>query len=325
MLMPVIIRKVEFPAHAQFQSYEDWQRWYLDLNAGQLLPNTEIWVGKNLAMKINSLGCKGEEIDPSLPTAAFFGCSTTFGVGSICDSWPQRVRLDGAQLLNCGVEGWNMQKCLNWYQQIQKKVNLSAVVVYVGWHNLVYNRHDEQYWNAILSQFRGPHLTAFCSIATSLIDECRTKGVTSLLRAHPNSKTHLNYFEDNGRSLEQDYFNFWGDMEPKLEYIAAILDQIRRYNDFLKNFCQAHGHVFIDFESLLKPASYEHIPDEFFDVCHFRPGIYPKIADFVSQTLQEPYRQYCLAHPRAPAQGVVVPANQKLEFDDLRKNVYPLW
>lgn len=323
--MPLIIRKVEFPANARFQSYADWQRWYLDNNTGLLIPNTEVWVGKNLAIKINSLGCKGEEIDPSLPTAAFFGCSTTFGVGSTCDSWPRRVRLDGMQVLNCGVEGWNIQWCLNWWFRIQKMVKLSVAIVYVGWHNIIYDRTDEAYWEAMLSQFQGPYPFAFCSLATCLLDECRTKGVTPLLRTEPHRSEHANYFEDNGRSLEKEYFNFWGNIEPSIENVVTILDNVHRYNDFLKKFCKAKGHLFIDFESLLKPASYEHIPDEFFDVCHFRPTVYPKVADFVSKTLQEPLRQYSAAHPRLPSQSLVVPPEQHLEIDDMRKNVYPLW
>jgi hypothetical protein len=322
--MPLIIRKVEFPADVRFQSYADWQRWYLDTNAGLLIPNTEIWVGKNLVTKINSLGCKGEEIDPSLPTAAFFGCSTTFGVSSVFDSWPQRVRLDGTQVLNCGVEGWDMQWCLNWWFRIQRMVNLSVAVIYVGWHNIIYGRTDEAYWNAMLSQFQGSHLTAFCSIATCLLDECRKKGLASLLRAGPRPAEHANFFEDNGRSLDKEYFNFWGNIEPSIGNISAVLDNVRRYNDFLRNFCKAKGHVFIDLESLLKPSSYERIPDEFFDSCHLRPRAYPKVADFMSKTLQEPLRQYYAAHPPLPPKGVD-PTDQKSESADLRKNVYPLW
>jgi len=325
--MAVIVRKVELSSREDFKSYADWQALYMDKEKGCLIPNTELWLGKRKTLKINALGCKGGDIPPSIPTIGFFGDSTTFGVSFADDSWPQRVKIEGVQSLNCAVEGYDMQRCLDRYLQIRERVDLAAIVVYVGWHNIIYNHTGEDYWQSVLDRFDGKHVRAFCSIATCLIEECRLKGVESLLRSDVPRKDYANYFEYNARSLKKKYFNYWCNLDPTLEHIGLVLDNVARYNRFLKEYCRKTGSIFIDLGAFLRPHSYKEVPRDFFDVCHLRPGAYVKTAAFVAQELEKPLTKWLKdGSPHVhPVSVLSLPVADETCNEDLRKNVYPLW
>src|SRR5438552_207952 len=73
-----MIRQVLYPANVRFAEYADFQINYLNYRTGELIPSTELWIGDLLTMRINSLGCKGEELDPALGVIGVFGDSATF-------------------------------------------------------------------------------------------------------------------------------------------------------------------------------------------------------------------------------------------------------
>lgn len=327
MSMATIVRKIELPQDEVFKSYADWQALYLDREQASLLPNTEIWIGGRLKLKINSLGCKGRDVDTDVPIIAFFGDSATFGVSFADDSWPQRVKVSGCQPLNCAVEGYDMQRCLDRYLQIRNRVPLAAVVVYVGWHNIIYNHNGEEYWRSILDRFRGDHAVAFCSIATCLTEECRVRGIASLLCSDVPRKEYANYFEYNAQSLNKRYFNFWCNLEPTAEHIGSILDNVARYNAFLREYCRARGCPLVDLGGLLRPKSYCAVPRDFFDVCHLRPGAYARTAAFVGEALKLPVQEALAARGGVSTAGAAgrAPVFATDRADDLRKNIYPLW
>lgn len=311
-----IIRKIEVESVDDFKDYMEWQALYMNHETGELLPNTEIWSANELILKINSLGCKGEELLPNVPVIGFFGDSTTFGVNS--DSWVSHVNIPGFQTLNAGVEGYSMDRVLERYRRLSEKVNFLCVVVYVGWHNIIYNKVHEDYWRAVLDQFAGDHVLAFCTLATCLIDECKQRGLDSLICT-----------DNKGR-----YFNFWGNMEPTRLNIKKVFYGVYRYNDFIKRYCSERGHILIDLYSLLLPSCYEDIPVDFFDVCHPRREAYPKIGGYVSNVLKGPLQQFIeLKEGKSHSQvfeGIKSVDRDsrdslKEDFEDLKNNVYPLW
>jgi hypothetical protein len=325
--MQRIIRKIEYPKNVKFDTYRDWQSAYLNAETGELIPDTEIWIGGEKVMKVNSLGCKGDDIDRSMPTVAFFGDSATFGVSFSTDSWPAHVRIKGVQVLNCAVEGYDMARCVKRYEQIIRQIDPVAVVVYAGWHNIIYNFNTEDYWKVMLDRFSGRSVRAFCSIATCLTDECREKGIDSLLCSDVPRADYANYFEYNAVSLKKHYFNYWCNLEPAKDHIGFFLDNIARYNGFLKEYCARTGSIYIDLENFLKPKSYRDIPKDFFDVCHLRPNAYKKTGAYAAKALAAPVREALVSRGGNSGRLDVVVGERHPVSDgeDLRKNIYPLW
>lgn len=268
------IRKIEFDDPNPQMPFKEWQALYMDQTNGDLLPCVEIWKGKQLALKINSLGCKGEELDPAKPTIAFFGDSGVFGASSEPWAWPSNVKLSGYQVLNAAGEGYSMKKVLSSYQRLLPKVKFAATVVYTGWHNLIYNDRGEDFWRSILDQFAGDHKLAFCTLLCCLNDECRTRGVTELM-CGPEA-TRL-------RTIGG--FLFWQNMPPTVDNVNKLLDNVDRYNAFLRSYCAEKGALLIDLNAFMRPKRYEDVGTEFFDVCHARFNTFGKIGEYVAEQL----------------------------------------
>ncbi len=336
------VKKVEVEDIRGFKNYQDWQRFYMDMNNGALIPDTEIWSDTEMVMSINSLGCKGEEMENGIPIVAFFGDSATFGASFSIDSWPRNLNIRGCQSLNAAVEGYEMERVLNRYNEISEKVNLAGVVVYSGWHNIIYGESTEDYWRSMLDQFEGDHILAFCTLATCLTEECKHRGIDSLLCSDSPRKNYANYFEYNLESLNKRYFNFWCNMEPSLENLQKVVDGVQRYNNFLKEYCSEKGHVLIDLYSQLIPATYEDIPNDFYDVCHLRPAAYQKIGKYVGSLLDMPLKDFLKNRQDKYFIDVINPVScperfaltethnsrrdrQGNDSEDLRRNIYPLW
>ena len=296
-----------------FSSFAEMQLLYRDRSNG-LVPCTKIVQDGVTLLRINSLGCKGPEIDPSLPAVAFFGDSATMGAAGDttngdADSWPEHVDLPGYAILNAAAEGANLETIVPRYEQIRARVPLVCAVVYAGWHNIVYNKRDEKYWESRLTRFLSDdHLTAFCNLATCLTPEFATRGVGPLLDERP------------GSTVNDTYFNFWGDLDPAT-WIPRLEEHIPRYNAFLADFCSRHERPLIDLHSLLAPTRYEDAPVDFFDICHPRPRAYPKIGAFVTEELGP----HLLRAPVTVAATHGPEVAVEPEGEDLRKNLYPLW
>lgn len=301
------------PGDHVFSSYEEVQSLYRDVETGWLIPNTIVDQDGTLVMRVNALGCKGDDIDPGLPVVAFFGASETMGVtggkgGVPADSYVAHVDLPGYAVLNAAIEGANLAGIVGQYERLVGRVPLVCAVVYGGWHNLIYNETDEDYWAAQLARFLdGDHLTVYCTIGSSLTEDFLTRGFEPLRNEAP------------GADLNSDYFNFWGALDPA-ETIPRLLPQLERYNTFVRRFAAEHGAHILDFSSFLRPSTYEDAPRDFFDVCHLRPRAYAKVAAYAASVLAD-------ILPEPPA---VVPAADAVDEDvaereDMRKNIYPLW
>jgi len=339
------VRKIELENDRVFHSFREWQNLYLSGPPDFLIPNTEIWKDKRLILKINSLGCKGEELVPDVPVVGIFGDSTVFGVSMSPESWPGAVSLPGHQVLNVGVEGLPIERSLARFQRLSEKVAFHTVVLCPGWHNIFYGNtgekfwrrvlgaysrkngnRREKFWRGVLDRFSDKHTLALCSIPTCLTEECKEKGVESLLCSDVSRGDFSSYFEYNTESLEKDYFNFWCRVEPTKNNVATILDGVQSYNAFIESYCSEKGHIFIDLCSFMQPSTYTEIPTEFFDVCHFRPRAYKKVGDFVARELmRSPPRVPVRRRKRVVPQSASLVLRKEEKDDDVRKNLYTLW
>src|SRR5690242_5697550 len=162
-----MVRRVQYPAGVRFAEFADFQINYLNYRTGDLIANTELWIGDELKVRINSLGCKGEELRPDLGTIGVFGDSAVFG--SELDAWPFHLRIPGYQTLLTAVEGHDFKRMIGRYEEISAKATLGVAVVAGSWHNLAYNEHDEVYWNRMFDAFCGSrHKTALCTLPAGI-------------------------------------------------------------------------------------------------------------------------------------------------------------
>jgi hypothetical protein len=298
-----------------FRSYEERRALYTDFLTGFLLPRTTIWSGDDLMIEVNSLGCRGGELEVGKPVVAFFGDSTTLGVmgtagGLPGEMWTEQIDLPGYAVLNGGVEGLEMAHVGRRYRSLRDQVPLAGAVFYVGWHNLIYNRRTPEYWEECLQSYLSDtHATVLCTLPTPLLPEMRERGIEPLEN------------EQAGASISDDYFHFWGEWD-RTRWLVELIDAHERFNAHIEDFCTRTGTPLIDLHACFRPPSYEDATRDFFDVCHLRPRAYPKLAAFVSNEL----RGVLPATPPSvngwrPQTPVVAPE----PTEDLRKNIYPIW
>jgi hypothetical protein len=298
-----------------FSTYEERRALYTDFLTGFLVPRTTIWSGDHLVIDVNALGCRGPEPTPGLPAVAFLGDSTTLGVmgtegGIRGESWTEHVDLPGYAVLNAGVEGLQMHDARRRYELLRERVPLACAVFYTGWHNLIYNPRTPDYWEECLQSYRSPeHATVVCTLPSALLPEMRSRGIAELVDERPEA------------SIADDYFHFWRGWDPD-EWLPELLDALERFNAHVVDFCARTATPLLDLARLLRPPAYERASEDFFDVCHFRPRAYPKVAAHVSAALRE-LLEAGPAPVAAPRPRAGEPAAEPAE--DLRRNIYPVW
>ncbi len=300
-----------------FASYAERRALYTDFLSGFLLPRTRIYSGDDLVIATNSLGCRGEELEPGRPVVAFFGDSTTLGVmgtagGLVGQSWTEHVEVDGYAILNAGVEGLQMDSVTRRYESLRSRVPLACAVFYTGWHNLMYNRRTPEYWEECLRSYLSPaHTTAICTLPSPLLPEMKRRGIAALLNESPEA------------TISDDYFNFWGEWDPE-EWLQELLDAHERFNAHVVDFCTRTGTPLIDLRNGFYPDDYETATRDFFDVCHFRPGVYPRLGAFMAQELRRilPETPPSLEDWRPEAEPEPAAVG---EVEDIRRNIYPIW
>lgn len=318
-------RILDFAVHPPFPGakpyrwldFLEFQRLYMVQEERRLIPSTEVWftnidTGERvLAIEVNSLGCKGPEIDPTSPTVVCYGDSTTMGLGT--DSWPFHMDLP-CQVLNAAAEGADMAGMVRRHHELSSDVNIVGAIVYVGWHNLIYNYHEEDYWDSQLRQFLGTqHWTAFCTIGTCLIDDFRERGIRQLMDTRVEA------------DLEGEYFNFWAHLDPD-DWLVPLIEAIDAYNTFVMRFAKEHGATLIDLRSFLAPSNYENATRDFFDVCHLRPQAYEPVGQYVSSVIRNAFGLRATGSTVATRQLLsatgVISAMQDPEY---KRQMYPLW
>jgi len=304
-----MLRRVLYPAGVRFHDYVDFQINFLNYRTGELIPNTEVWVGDVLTMRINSLACKGEELIPGLGVIGVFGDSATFG--SETDAWPFRLEVPGYQPLLTAVEGHDFTRMQRRFQELRGRVNFDAVVVAGSWHNLAYNRHDEVYWNEVFDSFCGKGFkTAFCTLPAGIDEYACERGIDRWI--------------ENGALGNQ--FTAWGTWPTSAEKTCEIYTGLLRYNAFVRRYCKSFGAILIDLFEAYRPGDPDLLAHAFFDPCHPRPEIFGSLAAVAREALE----------PRLPRRQTVAPAKHFVAAAPAMPGatavpqlpgtkVYPLW
>jgi hypothetical protein len=305
-----MVRRVLYPAGVRFADFADFQINYLNYRTGNLIPDTELWIGDELKVRINSLACKGEELDPALGVIGIFGDSAVFG--SETDAWPFHMGIAGYQALLTAVEGHDFKRMYERFQELQTKVRFDAVVVAGSWHNLAYNRHDEVYWNEMFDLFCGKdHKTALCTLPAGIDEDACNRGIDHLIAEGAKGRD----------------FAAWGWWPTSAEKTREIYTGLLRYNACVRRYCKAFGAILVDVFEAYQPSDPVELASGYFDPCHPRPEIYPILAAVARKALEPrlPVRRSAgverpLKFPAAPAMpesgsGPQLPSTK----------VYPLW
>jgi len=302
-------RHVLYPVGVKFADYVDFQINFLNYRTGLLIPNTEVWIGDRLTMRINSLACKGEELDPALTTIGIFGDSAIFG--SETDAWPFHLDIPGYQTLLTAVEGHDFTRMQERFVELRAKVKFEAVVVAGSWHNLAYNRHDEVYWNDVFDSFCGKeHKTAFCTLPAGIDEYACEHGIDHWIAKGAKGKR----------------FAGWGSWPTNAEKMREIYTGLLRYNAFVRRYCKAFGAVLIDLFEAYRPGDPEVLASGFHDPCHPRPEIYGRLAGVAREALAPrlPIRQAPARQVRFKAAAAAMP-DTAAEPQLPGTKVYPLW
>jgi hypothetical protein len=303
-----MFRRVLYPAGVRFADFADFQINYLNYRTGNLIPNTELCIGDEVKVRINSLACKGEELDPDLGVIGVFGDSAVFG--SETDAWPFHLGVRGYQPLLTAVEGHDFKRMYERYQELQAKVSFDAVVVAGSWHNLAYNRHDETYWNEMFDAFCGKdHKTALCTLPAGIDEYACEHGIEEWV---------------TGGVKLQD-FAPWGWWPTSAEKTREIYTGLLRYNACVRRYCKAFGAILIDVFEAYRPADPVELASGYFDPCHPRPSIYPLLAAVARKALEPrlPVRSASGRERPAPVPALAKAATAGPQLPSTK--VYPLW
>lgn len=278
------IRKISLDSQeAENLSEREFYSLFIDYNVGQHIPNTELWIDGRLCIKINSLGCAGYEVEPDLPVIGAFGSSSSYITPYELTSWPTEMNIEGYQVLNASLPGYDLPKTLGAYQRLRAQIKFEAVVVLMGNHNMCQSgcfskisiEETSNTWMPI-EQFRanhdeffGPHPLAFCTMPTSLSPEILERGILEyLLRSE---------------SIEPQRFQL--NTMPSIKVMSRFLKNMQRYNDFLREYCVETGAILVDLDDILGPKSYDEIGENFGDFVHFRPSLLKRIGSIVGERL----------------------------------------
>jgi len=307
-MAPAYNRKVTYDPPINFKQREHETLFissYMDIITGQLVPNTQVYNGSELAININSLGCVGGELAGSNPVIGFFGDSGSFM------TWPEKVCVSGTQNLNASVEGHSIDQVVGQYLRLKDQVNFIGGVFYTGWHNIIYGKTGSDYWRPQLEKIDDIEVIAHCTAHCGLTEECLVRGMEELI------------------SDPKRPFIFFGDIEPTMANVIAAYDGIRRFNSFLHEFCEERGRIFIDLDTLIKPPSYGEIPDYYWDICHTLPVNFPKIALHVTEMIGPAITEALGNTDHASSSGGSVIGQidrvGKADTEGFRTSIYPIW
>ena len=164
-----------------------------------------------------------------------------------------------------------MDRVIDKSLDLSSRINLVGVVVYTGWHNIIYGETGEDYWRSQLDRLSNIPFVAHVNIATSLIEEAVERGIEELM-------------ERGSREKSTAYYH-WGTIQLTKENIRLLLNGINRFNSFLGSYVAETGRHLLDLKNLLLIERYDDMPKYFFDPAHMRVSSYPKIAQYMTEEL----------------------------------------
>lgn len=260
----------EFPL-----DYAEVQTAYLNGKTGRFYPSTDVYFGDQLYMRVNSLRGKGDEPEAGRPIIGFFGDSVVQCVGPL-DSWVQHVRVGERICFNGGVEGSPLGATIDRAIEFSQKIPFECIVIYPGWHNIVYGESTDEYWisqfDRLSGQPRVVHMTLDPDFHQTMVN-----GPPPVFAGEYTGPSSA---DDPGFYLE------WGGIKYTPEGYREFSERLDHKNNLIRSYCRRTGRPVIDME-VVRPTKMEERGRRHFDLIHLRPKAFPVIGAYLSRQLQQ--------------------------------------
>lgn len=245
---------------------------YLNPLTKRLIPSTEVYFGDRLYYRVNAHGGKGAELDPDRATVGFFGDSVVQCAGPL-DSFVHHLGLPGVQSFNGGIEGSVLSATIDRALATAAQLDLQAVVIHPGWHNLIYNERTEYYWRKQFDRLVIDRPVALMTLDMDYYPGVLDRGYEAL------------FDEASGDLADPDYYTRLGELDYSTPGLTAFIDAAERMNAFLRTYASEKGYTLIDLGPTVRPNGYAELKRYFWDLIHYRPMAYPVIGQEIARQL----------------------------------------
>jgi hypothetical protein len=296
------LREVRLSPDYDVSDYEEFQSNYLfvvDRGDRWPLRSTKVYIGDQLVIQTNSLGCFGPEPDPSKPNIGIFGDSVVQGTSS--GSFVSHIDMPDFNIINGGMEGAALEHIIGHVFRVHARSPLAAVAVHPGFHNLTYNETGFLHWETQLRRLQELGVpVALFRLTADIHPEVVERGYGPLHRQ--------GHYDLTPHSKDDDA-------------ICKLQDALIRKNKLIERVSDWSGYTLIDLDPLLAPKTADEVTERFFDIIHPRPELYPEMGAAVAAQLKPLIGAVALA----PSQPNMVPALTTQEALQNRGRNYPLW
>jgi hypothetical protein len=259
---------------------------YFDQASGKVIPNL-VFVEPNglVCFETNEVGLKGDRLDPARKTAVVWGDSVVFGAGW---GWPCRrgTLAAGWRFLDGGVEGDRYDDILRRARDFNREHAAALNFVMLGWHP--FRVLDRPRSAGLFGRRPGP------------VSDDREKfrsDVAAFLREIPNPVVLTMPTALNSEILDLDLAPFFGAGGGEgftfcghLPYARGIqrvaYEFIVERNAAARDVCAAADIPVVDLFAAFDTSGTQDFRRYFHDIMHFRPSLYPEVAEIVFAAIE---------------------------------------
>jgi len=276
------------------------KRLCFDDQTQKLRPNLTLVDARGaVVFEINELGLKGAPRDPSRKLGVVWGDSVVFGVRW---SWPCLIDelAPGWQFLNGGIEGDPYENVLRRVTAFNRQYEVALNVVMLGWHPLGIPAQLaarpatrlQRLWQRIgmaapaelkldrTNQRIGDDLTAFLGTTPNTVLATMPTPLNSNIVGRDLSP----YFTTGNR---ETVFQFTGPLRYSQEIQRHLFEHITERNTIVREAAQATGTRLIDLAAIFETHRLDDFRNDFFDMLHLRPRVYPRTARAVYDAIRD--------------------------------------
>jgi hypothetical protein len=225
------LREVRLSPDYDTSDYEEFQSNYLfviDRQDRRLLRSTKVYIGDELVIQTNAIGCFGAEPDPFKPNIGIFGDSVVQGAGG--RSFVPYIDVPGFNVLNGGMEGAALEHIVSNVFRIHARAPLSCLALHPGFHNLTYTDTSFIHWENQLRKLGELGIPiALFRVTADLHPDVADSAYGSLHR--PGHYDLIPHSQD-------------------ADSVRRLRDAVIRKNKLLERVCEWWGYTLIDFDPL---------------------------------------------------------------------------
>jgi lysophospholipase L1-like esterase len=221
----------------------------------------------SIDFEINEVGLKGDSIDDTRKLVVVWGDSVVFGAGR---GWP--CLLDslapGYQFLNGGIEGDLHTNILRRASEFNQHRAVQLNLLMLGWHPLPNNENVRSGLTAFVRRTRN---TVLLTMPTAL-------------NRHIVDQDLSSYFTGQD---DHNPFTFCGDLAYSYQLQTIGFSYIMKRNDIVRDISARMNIRLVDLFAEFDTENLDDFRQDFVDMIHLRPSVYPKIARVVYEGIKD--------------------------------------